>query len=110
MGGRFIRVRLLLLYLVTSLVMLLKIDQYCMHGCMLLNIESKLIRYAIREGTSRVKIFKNFKEKKSFKPEFGAEGIFGGQLLGVTSGNSLSFYDWESLELVRRIEIAVKHV
>lgn len=57
-----------------------------------------------------MKIFKNFKEKKSFKPEFGAEGIFGGHLLGVTSGNSLSFYDWESLELVRRIEIAVKHV
>ena len=57
-----------------------------------------------------MKIFKNFKEKKSFKPEFGAEGIFGGHLLGVTSGNSLSFYDWESLELIRRIEIAVKHV
>ena len=57
-----------------------------------------------------MKIFKNFKEKKSFKPEFGAEGIFGGHLLGVTSSNSLSFYDWESLELVRRIEIGVKHV
>ena len=67
-------------------------------------------RYAIREGTSRVKIFKNFKEKKSFKPEFGAEGIFGGHLLGVTSSNSLSFYDWESLDLIRRIEISVKHV
>lgn len=32
-------------------------------------------RYAIRESTSVVKIFKNFKEKKSFKPDFGAEGI-----------------------------------
>lgn len=31
-------------------------------------------RYAIRESTSIVKIFKNFKEKKSFKPDFGAEG------------------------------------
>lgn len=30
--------------------------------------------YAIREGTSTVKVFKNFKEKKSFKPDFGAEG------------------------------------
>lgn len=30
--------------------------------------------YAIREGNSTVKVFKNFKEKKSFKPEFGAEG------------------------------------
>lgn len=31
-------------------------------------------RYAIRESSSLVKIFKNFKEKKSFKPDFGAEG------------------------------------
>jgi hypothetical protein len=31
-------------------------------------------RYAIRESNSVVKIFKNFKEKKSFKPDFGAEG------------------------------------
>ena len=31
--------------------------------------------YAIREGSSSVKIFKNFKEQKSFKPDFGCEGI-----------------------------------
>ena len=30
--------------------------------------------YAIREGTTSVKLFKNFKEIRSFKPEFGAEG------------------------------------
>lgn len=30
--------------------------------------------YATRESTSSVKIFKNFKEQKAFKPEFGAEG------------------------------------
>lgn len=70
-------------------------------------------RYAVRESTSKIKLFKNFKEKKSFKPEFGADGIYGGSLLGVRSANganSLSFYDWESQELVRRIEIQVKHV
>ena len=64
----------------------------------------------MRENSSRIKIFKNFKEKKTFKPEFGAEGIFGGHLLGVRASNSLSFYDWESLDLIRRIEITVKHV
>lgn len=32
--------------------------------------------YATREGTTTVKLFKNFKEIKSFKPEFGAEGIY----------------------------------
>lgn len=36
-----------------------------------------LCRYAIRESNSSVKIFKNFKEKKSFKPDFGAEGMLG---------------------------------
>lgn len=66
--------------------------------------------YAIREGSSTVKVFKNFKERKSFKPEFGAEGIFGGFLLGVRSVSGLSFYEWESLELVRRIDIQPKHV
>jgi len=43
--------------------------------------------YAVRESNSSIKIFKNFKEQKSFKPDFGAEGItfiykstnFGGQ-------------------------------
>lgn len=35
-----------------------------------------LCRYAIRESSSVVKIFKNFKEKKSFKPDFGAEGLY----------------------------------
>jgi coatomer subunit beta' len=32
--------------------------------------------YATREGSSTVKVFKNFKERKAFKPEFGAEGTF----------------------------------
>lgn len=30
--------------------------------------------YAIRENSSTVKVFKNFKERKNFKPDFGAEG------------------------------------
>lgn len=67
-------------------------------------------RYAVRESYSKVKIFKNFKEKKSFKPEFGADGIYGGHLLGVRNATSLSFYDWESLELIRRVEIVIKNV
>lgn len=31
-------------------------------------------RYAIIEGSNFVKIFRNFKERMAFKPEFGAEG------------------------------------
>ncbi|KAG8192455.1 hypothetical protein JTE90_017985 [Oedothorax gibbosus] len=66
--------------------------------------------YAVRESYTSIKIFKNFKEKKSLKPEYGAEAIFGGHMLGVRSISGLAFYDWESLELVRRIEIQPKHV
>ena len=65
--------------------------------------------YAVRDG-NMVKIFKNFKEKKTFKPEAGAENIFGGSLLGVRSYSGLSFYDWETTTLIRRIEIAPKTV
>ena len=32
--------------------------------------------FAIREGSTKVKLFRNFKERKSFKPEFGAEGMY----------------------------------
>ncbi|XP_070685198.1 coatomer subunit beta'-like [Pempheris klunzingeri] len=67
-------------------------------------------QYATREGNSMVKIFKNFKQRKAFKPDFGAEGIFGGFLLGVRSNSGLAFYDWESAELIRRIEIQPKHI
>ena len=37
--------------------------------------------------------------------------IFGGHLLGCkSSATGLAFYDWESLELVRRIEIQPKQL
>jgi coatomer subunit beta' len=65
--------------------------------------------YAIRDS-SQVKIFKNFKERKSFKPSFGTENIYGGHLLGVRSVSGLSFYDWETTDLVRRIEISPKMI
>ncbi|KAF3848083.1 hypothetical protein F7725_021111 [Dissostichus mawsoni] len=67
-------------------------------------------RYAVRESSSMIKIFKNFKEKKAFKPDFGAEGVFGGFLLGVRSNSGLAFYDWDNTELIRRIEIQPKHI
>lgn len=67
-------------------------------------------QYAIRESHSMVKIFKNFKQKKAFKPDFGAEGLFGGFLMGVKSNSGLAFFDWENTELIRRIEILPKHI
>ena len=37
-------------------------------------------------------------------------GIYGGYLLAVKSVSGLAFYDWDSTDLVRRIEITPKHV
>ncbi|XP_074042717.1 coatomer subunit beta' [Leptinotarsa decemlineata] len=66
--------------------------------------------YAIRESGSTIRIFKNFKERKNFKSDFSAEGIYGGFLLGIKSVSGLTFYDWETLDLVRRIEIQPRAV
>lgn len=41
---------------------------------------------------------------------FFVSAIFGGHMLGVKSISGLAFYDWESLDLIRRIEIQPKHV
>lgn len=63
MGGRFVRVS----------------------GCMeWVWLDVFDFRYAVREGSSKVKIFKNFKEKKTFKPELGAEGKGKGERLVIT--------------------------
>eukprot|EP00051_Salpingoeca_urceolata_P007123 m.94408 g.94408 ORF g.94408 m.94408 type:complete len:1042 (-) comp15123_c1_seq1:58-3183(-) len=66
--------------------------------------------YAVRENSSKVKVFKNFKEIKQLKPDFSAEGIYGGILLGIRGASSLSFYDWDSTTLIRRIDIEAKQV
>ncbi len=39
-----------------------------------------------------------------------SSGIYGGNQLGVRSVSGLAFYDWESTDLIRRIEITPKHV
>lgn len=48
------------------------------------------------------------KKKKLFFVQYILIGIFGGYLLGVRTATGLSFYDWESLDLVRRIEVQPK--
>ena len=52
--------------------------------------------YAIRKSSSSIKLFKNFKEKKSVKLKFGAKNIFVGALLGVKSVSGLAFFDCET--------------
>uniref|UniRef100_A0A915DNM3 Coatomer WD associated region domain-containing protein n=1 Tax=Ditylenchus dipsaci TaxID=166011 RepID=A0A915DNM3_9BILA len=52
--------------------------------------------YAVRESSTLIKIFKNFKESTSLRPDIVIDGIDGGHLLAVKSSSSLCFYDWES--------------
>mmetsp|Transcript_39675 Transcript_39675/g.101404 ORF Transcript_39675/g.101404 Transcript_39675/m.101404 type:complete len:961 (+) Transcript_39675:176-3058(+) len=66
--------------------------------------------FACRESTSRVKIFKNFKEAKSIRPAFAAEGIHGGTLLSVRCQDFICFYDWAMGSIIRRIDVPVKEV
>ncbi|KAK5969966.1 hypothetical protein GCK32_012569, partial [Trichostrongylus colubriformis] len=66
--------------------------------------------FAVRESATAVKIKKNFKEYKQLRTDTVMEGIDGGPLLAARSASSLCFYDWETAQLVRRIEIAAKHV
>ncbi|VUZ39819.1 unnamed protein product [Hymenolepis diminuta] len=61
--------------------------------------------YAILESNSTFKIFKNFKEAKSVKLDFGADHIFGGHLLGIRSVAGFTFYDWTTGTLLRRIDV-----
>lgn len=71
--------------------------------------------YAVLEGKSRVKLFKNFKEKTGagLKGLGGwvIDGLHGGTLLSARSGAGfVVFWDWESGEIVRRIEADAKNV
>ncbi|KAJ3310752.1 hypothetical protein HDV04_004708, partial [Boothiomyces sp. JEL0838] len=69
-------------------------------------------QYAIRESTSKIKLYKSFKEvtNVSIRPSYAAEGIFGGSLLGVKSSSFVVFYDWETGTVVRRIDVACNNV
>lgn len=67
--------------------------------------------YAVKESTSKIKIFnKNFQEKKSIRPTFSAEHIYGGTLLALCSNDFICFYDWVECRLIRRIDVNVKNL
>lgn len=47
-------------------------------------------------------------EKKSIRPTFSAERIYGGTLLAMCSNDFICFYDWADCRLIRRIDVNVK--
>ncbi|KAK7420541.1 Coatomer subunit beta' [Neonectria punicea] len=67
--------------------------------------------FAIRESPMSVKLYKNFVEKTGgLDVGFQAERLHGGVLLGVTGQGGVSFFDWTTGGLVRRIEVEPKEV
>ncbi|PHH78124.1 hypothetical protein CDD82_3197 [Ophiocordyceps australis] len=67
--------------------------------------------FAIRESIMSVKLYRNFVEKSGgLDVGFQAEGLTGGVLLGVTGQGGVSFFDWATGGLVRRIEVEPKQV
>lgn len=67
--------------------------------------------YATRLGTNDIRVFsKMFKERKAMKLTYPAESIFGGALLGVCGADFVCFYDWEDLQLIRRIDVEAKGI
>lgn len=67
--------------------------------------------YATRLGTNDIRVFnKLFKERKSMKLTYAAESIFGGALLGICGQDFVCFYDWDDLQLVRRIDVEAKGI
>ncbi|MEW5308232.1 MAG: hypothetical protein WDW38_000207 [Sanguina aurantia] len=65
--------------------------------------------FAIRESSSKVKLYKNFAERSTVKLDFTAEGIHGGALVGVRSAEYIVFFDWDG-SIVRRIDVVAKEV
>ncbi|KAG7594967.1 WD40 repeat [Arabidopsis thaliana x Arabidopsis arenosa] len=66
---------------------------------------------AVRESSSKIKLFsKNFQEKRSIRPTFSAEKIFGGTLLAMCSSDFICFYDWAECRLIQRIDVTVKNL
>ena len=68
--------------------------------------------FAIRESSTSVKIFRNFKERASggLNVGFQAEALSGGALLGVKGQGGVGLFDWETGQLVRRIEVEPNNV
>ena len=47
---------------------------------------------------------------RTIRPDIVMDGIEGGPLVAARSASALCFYDWETGAMVRRIEIAARHV
>jgi coatomer subunit beta' len=69
--------------------------------------------YAIQEGKSKIRVYRSFKERPGFIKSSGTwavEGVHGGTLLAARGTGFVMFWDWETGNVVRRIEVDATNV
>ena len=70
--------------------------------------------YAVLESKVKLRVYKNFKERggpgMKGSGSWSIDGIHGGPLLGARGKGFVMFWDWESGEIVRRIDVEAKNV
>jgi coatomer subunit beta' len=70
--------------------------------------------YAVLETKTKIKVYKSFKEKTGAGLKgvggWAIDGIQGGTLLSARGSGFVVFWDWESGELVRRIDVEANNV
>ncbi|KAF8642799.1 hypothetical protein AX16_009432 [Volvariella volvacea WC 439] len=70
--------------------------------------------YAVLESKVKLKVYKNFKEKPGSgikgAGSWSVEALYGGTLFGARGNGFVMFWDWESGEIVRRIDVDAKSV
>ncbi|KAF8165977.1 coatomer protein [Crassisporium funariophilum] len=70
--------------------------------------------YAVLESKVKLRLFKNFKERAGTGMKgvggWAMDALSGGPLLGARGSGCVVFWDWESGEVVRRIDVDAKGV
>ncbi|TFY80045.1 hypothetical protein EWM64_g3966 [Hericium alpestre] len=70
--------------------------------------------YAVLEGKLKVRVYKNFKERGGAGMKgagsWSIESLHGGTLLGARGNGFVVFWDWETGDIVRRIDVESKNV
>ncbi|PCH40710.1 coatomer beta' subunit [Wolfiporia cocos MD-104 SS10] len=70
--------------------------------------------YAVLEGRTRIRVYKSFREKTGAGMKgagsWSIDGLHGGPLLAARGSGFVVFWDWESGDIVRRIEADARNV
>ncbi|KAK2463732.1 hypothetical protein APHAL10511_004225 [Amanita phalloides] len=70
--------------------------------------------YAVLEGRTKLRLYKNFKEKTTSGMKgagaWSMDGLYPGPLLAAKGTGFVVFWDWDSGHVVRRVDVDVKNV